>query len=231
MARVREVSDYVRIDGRNLWSRNAVKGTSVRGERLKRDGRKEWRQWNPRASKLGAGLLRASEDVAGLLPPIGSTCLYLGAGHGTTISHLHDHLCGSKNLHQGTIIAVDISSRCIRDIIRLAESRPGIFPVLADVRDCNSIRPFLNQKTPWIFQDVSQTSQVEIFINICDRFLSPDGTAVLSLKAASERQIEGGISAQFEHAESIIEASGYHLIERINLAGWENKHVLFQIRK
>ncbi len=231
LAQIREISDFVRIEGRNLWSQNAVKGTSVRGERLKLDGRNEWRQWNPRSSKLGAGLLRAREDTAGLLPPVGSTCLYLGAGHGTTISHLHDHVCGLDNHQNGTIIAVDISSRCIRDIIRLSASRPGIFPVLGDARETNSITPFLNSKVPWLFQDVSQTSQVEIFISLCEKFLSPEGTGILSLKAASERQISGGITAQFEHAESIIQASGYNLIERINLAGWEEKHVLFQIRK
>ncbi len=231
MARVRDISDYVRIEGRNLWSRNAVKGTSVRGERLKREGRKEWRRWNPRSSKLGAGLLRATQDAEGLLPAIGSSCLYLGAGHGTTISHLHDHLCGSNNHLEGTLIAVDISSRCIRDIIRLAESRPGIFPILGDVRNHSVISPFLTEKVSWIFQDVSQTRQVEIFVENCNRFLSSDGTAILSLKAASERRIAGGISAQFDHAESILTASGYNIIERINLAGWEEKHVLFQVRK
>ena len=51
------------------------------------------------------------------------------------------------------------------------------------------------------------------------------------MKAASERRISGGVSAQFDHAESILTASGYNIIERINLAGWEEKHVLFQVRK
>ena len=167
---MKSFSERVEIKGRSLWSRNAVKGVSLRGERLKRDGRKEWRQWNPRASKLGAALLKASQF--GLLPEPGSTCLYLGSGHGTTISHLHDHVCGSNNHLDGTIVAVDISSRCMRDMIRLSKSRSGIIPVLADCRQTQQITPFLSRRVPWLFQDVSQTGQVEMFIEACNLHLS-----------------------------------------------------------
>ena len=48
-------SERVKIHGRSLWSRNADKGVSLRGERLRREGKKEWRQWNPRTSKLASG--------------------------------------------------------------------------------------------------------------------------------------------------------------------------------
>ena len=91
----------VRKEGRTLWSRNAVKGVRLRGERLKRDGRQEWRQWALRSSKLGAALMRTGKDPSRMLPEPGSTAVYLGAGHGTTVSHLHDHLCGAGNHHGG----------------------------------------------------------------------------------------------------------------------------------
>jgi fibrillarin-like rRNA methylase len=217
------VSDRVQIQGRSLWSRNAVKGVSLRGERLKRDGRKEWRQWNPRSSKLGSGLLRASED--GLLPAEGATCLYLGAGHGTSISHLHDHVCGAKNHLGGSIIAVDISARCLRDLITLSRARPGILPILADCRSENAIRPFLSAKVPWLFQDVSQAGQVEMFIEACSHFLELGGTGLLSLKAASERDT----ASAFDRAEAALLDAGFTLIERIDLAGHERKHVLFHV--
>ena len=218
-------SDRVRIEGRSLWSRNALKGVSLRGERLKREGRKEWRQWNPRTSKIAAGLLKSKQES--ILPESGDTCLYLGSGHGTTISHLHDHVCGAKNHLGGTIIAVDISPRCIRDVIRLSSSRPGILPVLADCRDLESVSPFLNSKVPWIFQDVSQSNQVELFIKTCNRFLSHGGTALLSLKSASERESSGA----FAHAENTLTEAGFTLVERIDLAGWEEKHMLFHVVK
>ena len=222
---IKSFSDRVEIRGRSLWSSNAVKGISLRGERLKRDGRKEWRQWNPRASKLGAALLKASQS--GLLPEPGSTCLYLGSGHGTTISHLHDHVCGAKNHLSGTIVSVDISSRCMRDMIRLSKTRPGIIPVLADCRQIQEISPFLSRRIPWLFQDVSQSGQVEMFIEACNRFLEENGTGLLSLKSASERETESA----FGHAETALLDAGFTLVEKIDLAGWEDQHVLFHVVK
>ena len=220
---MKSFSERVQIQGRSLWSRNAVKGFSLRGERLKRDGRKEWRQWNPRASKLGAALLKASKP--GLLPEPGASCLYLGSGHGTTISHLHDHVCASNNHLDGSIVAVDISARCIRDVIRLSKTRPGILPVLADCRQSEQIAPFLSTKVPWLFQDVSQSGQVEMFISACTRFLAPKGTGLLSLKSASERDTDGA----FDHAESTLLDAGFTMVERIDLTGWEDQHVLFHV--
>lgn len=220
---MKSFSERVQIQGRSLWSRNAVKGFSLRGERLKKDGRKEWRQWNPRASKLGAALLKASKP--GLLPEPGSSCLYLGSGHGTTISHLHDHVCASNNHLGGSIVAVDISARCIRDVIRLSKTRLGILPVLADCRQSQQIAPFLSTKVPWLFQDVSQSGQVEMFISACNRFLASNGTGLLSLKSASERDTDGA----FDHAESTLLDAGFTLVERIDLAGWEDQHVLFHV--
>ena len=219
------LSKRVKIEGRSLWSRNALKGVSLRGERLKRQGRIEWRQWNPFTSKIAAGLLKSQQ--LGILPTMGSTCLYLGSGHGTTISHLHDQVCGAKNQSEGTIVAVDLSPRCIRDLIHLAESRPGIVPVLADCRDLTSISPFLSSKVPWLFQDVSQSGQVDIFIQACERYLASEGTGILSLKSQSERDA----SVAFSHAEDMLIKAGFTLIEKIDLAGWEDKHMLFHVVK
>jgi len=159
------------------------------------------------------------------LPEPGANCLYLGSGHGTTISHLHDHVCASKNHLAGAIFAVDISPRCVRDLIRLSHSRLGIHPILSDCRKLESIAPFLSAKVPWLFQDVSQTGQVDIFIRACNRFLQPSGTGLLSLKSASERDTGNA----FEYAEKRLLESGFTLIERIDLTGWEDQHVLFHV--
>ena len=216
--------------GRGLWSRNAVKGERVRDERLRRDGKIEWRSWNPRSSKLGAAIIRSSGDAGILLPEPGSTVLYIGAGHGTTISHLHDHVCGSGNHHGGSIVAVDLSARCIRDLISLAEKRPGILPVLSDARNLEDYAIFLSNRVPWILQDVSQAGQVDLMLRICNRFLSPNGIALLSLKAASERWTDGGDEARFLAAESKIAKSNLELVERIDLKGLEDQHVMYLLR-
>ena len=216
--------------GRGLWTRNAVKGVRLRDESLRKDGRIEWRSWNPRASKLAAALIRTKRDPSLLIPEPGSTALYVGAGHGTTISHLHDHLCGSGNHHGGRIVAVDLSPRCIRDLIRLSGARPGISPVLADARRLDDFAPFVPEPVPWILQDVSQAGQVELMIRICERFLAPGGVALLSLKAASERWADGGDKAKFAQAEEHLINSNLQLDERIDLRGFEDQHVMFAIR-
>ena len=216
--------------GRRLWSRNAVKGEQVRDERLRRDGKIEWRSWNPRSSKLGAAIIRTSGDAEILLPKPGSNVLYIGAGHGTTISHLHDHVCGSGNHHAGSIVSVDLSARCIRDLISLAEKRPGILPVLADARQLDDYSIFLPNRVPWILQDVSQAGQVELMLKVCNRFLSQNGIALLSLKAASERWNDGGDEGRFSDAESKISDSQMKLVERIDLKGLEDQHVMYVLR-
>ena len=68
----------VRREGHSLWTRNAVRGVSVRGERRKTDSRVEWRAWAASKSKVAAALLRTSNNPSDLLPETGSTCLYLG---------------------------------------------------------------------------------------------------------------------------------------------------------
>ena len=116
----------IRLEGRALWSENANAGTAVYGETLRKFGGTEYRRWDPSRSKLGAGIMRTKRDRSLLLPEEGSTVLYLGAGHGTSISHLHDHLCGTDNDLGGRIIAVDLAPRCLRDLTHLAKTRQGL---------------------------------------------------------------------------------------------------------
>ena len=218
------------VIGRKLWTENAVPGCRVRGEGLRKMEGGEWRNWSPRHSKLAAGILRTKQDPELLLPLQGSQALYLGAGHGTTVSHIHDHMCGVSNQHGGSLIAVDISPRCMRDLVTLAKKRPGIFPVLADVRNPESLRPWLNGRVNWIFQDVSQAGQVELFLEAAKHYLAPQGIALLSLKSASERIAAGGADEHYESAANALQSSGFDVLEIIQLKGWEEQHALIVAR-
>ena len=77
----------------------------------------------------GAAMIRTKRNPALLLPIEGDTILYLGAGHGTSVSHLHDHLCGQDNHQGGRLVCVDLATRCLRDLTHLAKYRPGLIPV------------------------------------------------------------------------------------------------------
>lgn len=228
--RIREISESVRIEGRGLWSKNAVRGVAVRNENLKRNRGTEWRHWSPRNSKLAAGILRTKGEPDDLLPDVGASVLYLGAGHGTTVSHLHDHLCGEKNESGGQIVAVDIAPRCLRDLIRLAKVRPGLLPVLADARKPETLSPWLPNRVPWLFQDVSQAGQVDLFLGAAKNFLAPHGLALLSLKSASERVSAGGAEEQYATAAAALADAGLDVLEVIELTGWEEQHALITAR-
>ncbi len=221
-----ELSENVLTQGRGLWTRNAVPGVRVRGEGLRRIRGAEWRNWSPRHSKLAAGILRTKDDRTSLLPAPGSQVLYLGAGHGTTISHLHDHMCGEGNYLGGSIISVDVAPRCIRDLVLLAKKRPGILPVLADARQPDTLRPWLNARVDWLFQDVSQAGQVGFFLSAAENFLCSNGIALLSLKSASEPNVEGGSEEHYASAVDALIKSGLQVVEVIRLKGWEDQHAL-----
>ena len=103
---------------------------------------------------------------------------------------LHDHLCGAKNRFGGRLVAVDLAPRCLRDLTYLAEHRPGLVPVLGDARKFDAWGVLIPSRVDWLFQDVAQAGQVEIFLSAVRRFLSKDGIGLLSLKAASERHMK-----------------------------------------
>ena len=224
------MSETVLLEGRNVWTVNANPGVAVRGESLRKFRGIEHRRWDPNRSKLGAGLLRTRNDPTLLLPNAGSTVLYLGAGHGTTISHLHDHLCGAKNRFGGRLVAVDLAPRCLRDLTYLAEHRPGLVPVLGDARKFDAWGILIPSRVDWLFQDVAQAGQVDIFLSAVRRFLSQDGIGLLSLKAASERHNDGGDEDIFAAAIAQL-SSEVELLEHINLTGFEDQHALFVVRR
>jgi len=221
----------VRREGRSLWTRNAVRGVSVRGERRKTDSRIEWRSWDPTRSKVAAALLRTAKDSSELLPETGATVLYLGASYGSTCSHIHDQVCGAGNHHGGQVVAVEISPRAMRELSELAKLRPGLVPVLGDARHPSQVAPYVRNQADWIHQDLSIADQAETFVRMADAFLRPGGTGLLSLKAASERSSDGGDDSRFAKAAKILRESDLEVIERINLKGLEEQHVVFLVRK
>ena len=78
-----------------------------------------------------------------------------------------------------------------------------------------------------MFQDVSQSGQVDIFIQACEQYLVSGGTGILSLKSESERDA----SSAFVLAEDTLIKAGFTLVQCIDLAGWEDKHMLFHVVK
>jgi len=218
------------IEKSTLWTMNATPGKRVYGEKTRRFSSKEFRKWDPYRSKIAAGMLRTQHDPRDLLPHHGSQVLYLGAGHGTTISHIHDIVCGEENKFGGRIVGIDISPRCIRDLLGLAKARPGFIPVLADARK-RTWEHTIHGQVDWLFQDVSQTGQLDIFLDVSTKHLKPSGRALFSFKMASERWSDEAKTTQIETMEKRIASSGFDCNEILDLQGYEDEHFLFVISK
>ena len=165
------------LDDRNrFYTKNLVPGTSVYGELLRREKGEEYRQWDIRRSKLGAALAKGISQI-GLKE--GMDVLYLGASTGTTVSHVSDIV--GKN---GFVFAVDSAPRVLRELVFLAEQRKNIAPVLANANQPMSYVHLVPQ-VDFLFQDVSQRSQVEIFLKNVDVYLKKEGFAAIAIKARS----------------------------------------------
>lgn len=164
----------VYTDGVWLYTRNLVPGRSVYGEGLTTQGGVEYRKWDAERSKLAAYL-----KLGGRVWPFheASSILYLGAGSGTTVSHLSD-ICP-----KGSVVAIEISPRVFRDLVSVAEARPNLIPVLGDASRPESYRTHV-PPVDVLYQDVAQRDQEGIFLRNTE-FLKDGGTGLLMLKARS----------------------------------------------
>lgn len=170
---------YIEEKGKRsyLYTKNLTPGKAVYGERLVyRDG-VEYREWDHKRSKIAAAVLKGLNQL-GSAP--GQIVLYLGASTGTTVSHVSD-IVGEK----GMIFALDIAPRTTRDLVFLAQDRPNIAPLLADANQPDTFKDKIPKQVDWLFQDIAQKNQADIFLKNVKLFLKPGGLCALSVKARS----------------------------------------------
>jgi len=163
-------------NGRNIYTKNLTPGKIYFEERVVREGKDEYREFDPFRSKLASTIIKGCTNI-GIRK--GDVVLYLGSSHGYTVSFLSD-IVGKE----GLIFALDLAPRVMRDLIFLAEDRKNIVPVLADANHTENYITRVCQ-ADIVYQDVSQRNQAEIFMSNCDLFLKPGGYGLLSVKAKS----------------------------------------------
>ncbi|MFB6360228.1 MAG: fibrillarin-like rRNA/tRNA 2'-O-methyltransferase [Halobacteriales archaeon] len=155
-----------RIDGAE---RLATSGEPVYGEPTA-DG---WRAWDPGRSKLAAMLDR--ELDVGLAPD--AAVLYLGAAAGTTVSHVADVT--------GPVYAVEFAARPAGDLVRVAQARPNVIPLLKDARQPELYAHVVESDLDVVVQDVATRDQATVAV-ANRQFLADDGRLALAIKARSE---------------------------------------------
>ncbi|MBS3116159.1 fibrillarin-like rRNA/tRNA 2'-O-methyltransferase [Candidatus Woesearchaeota archaeon] len=162
--------------GRKIFTKSVLPGKAPFQEEIVNEKGVEFREFNPRRSKLAAMVMKGCTN-AGIRAK--DVILYLGASHGYTISFISD-MVGKE----GLIFGIDPAPRVMRDLVFLAEERKNIVPLLADA---NHPEEYLQRicQVDVVYQDVAQRNQEEIFTRNCHLFLKPGGYGLLAVKARS----------------------------------------------
>lgn len=162
------------VGGQKRLATKSKDRVPVYGERIL-DG---YRLWDPFRSKLAAFLQKSQGKNKSPCIASNGKVLYLGAATGTTVSHISDIV------KDGLIYAVEFSPRSMRDLIRLAERRDNIIPILADAAKPEEYSA-LAEPVDLVYQDIAQKNQAEIAALNSNRYLKPGGDLLLMIKTRS----------------------------------------------
>ncbi len=191
-------------------------GVHKKGNGLYTKG-KNLEEWNPYKSKPAAAILLGLQNF-----PVkkGQKILYLGAAHGTTLSHF-SNIVGDK----GLIYGVEISAKIISNLVEKVKKKSNVVPLLEDAR--------FPEKYGWIgnvdliYEDIAQRDQVQI-LKRNKVFLKERGIIVITLKA---KAIDSVKEVKEIYREAIKELSkDFEILEVLDLEPYEHDH-LFIVSK
>lgn len=209
-------SDRVFLNRGRLYTESLCPGRRIYGERLFTVSGTEYREWDPRRSKLAAYL-----TVGGKQFPFRkeSKVLYLGASSGTTPSHVAD-ICAD-----GKVYCVEFAQRMFRDLVGTCETRPNMMPILGDATVPSEYSMFADSVNV-VYQDVAQKMQAKILCDNMDTFNAQYG--MVAVKARSE-DVTASPESIFRDAEKVIRDRGYRVIDDEPLDPYEKAHAMIVI--
>ena len=199
-----------------LATKNLVPEKKVYGERLFRQGDIEYREWNAYRSKLAGALLKGLKEL-----PIsrGSRVLYLGAGSGTTPSHVSD-IVG----REGIVYSVEFAPRVMREFLVVAEDRKNLVAILGDARMPARYR-HLVEMVDIIYADIAQPDQAAIVSENARFFLRYGGYLLMAVKARS-------IDVTMEPSEvyrieiEVLKSNGFEILDVVHLEPFDKDHAM-----
>ncbi|OYT51351.1 MAG: fibrillarin [Desulfurococcales archaeon ex4484_204] len=199
-----------------LATRNLAPGRRVYGEWLFRVGSDEYREWNAYRSKLAAALLKGIKE---LVIKEGCRVLYLGAGSGTTPSHVSD-LVGAN----GLVYAVEFAPRVMRELITVAEHRSNLIPVLADARFPQRYAHIVDV-ADIIYADVAQPEQAALVNVNARQFLKDGGYLYLAIKARSI-DVTKEPNVVYKREIDTLKSGGFEMIDVVHLDPFDKDHAM-----
>lgn len=202
----------VYTNGRNYYTKSRY-GESVYGERIIKEGKWYYRQWERRRSKLSSCMHLNLKNF----PFRDKRVLYLGAATGTTVSHISDI---SK-----IVWAVEISPISMSKLIELAKRRENIYPILNDARKPQEYKIFVDAPDI-IYQDISQRDQVAIFLKNMEYFHPQFGFLMLKTRTIDIRKNPREI---LKIARREIEKI-YKILEIIDIGKYQKEHFALVVK-
>jgi fibrillarin-like pre-rRNA processing protein len=173
---------------------------------------KNLEEWNPYKSKPAAAILNSLQNF-----PVkkGQKILYLGAAHGTTISHF-SNIVGDN----GILYGVEVSTKIISKLVEKVKKKKNVVPLLEDARFPENYGWI--GKVDLVYEDIAQRDQVSI-LKRNRVFLKENGIIVVALKA---KAIDSVKEVKEIYKEAIKELSEYfEIIETIDLEPYEHDHL------
>ena len=204
-----------------LYTKNAIIGKKVYGERLINHRGSEYREWDPFRSKIAALILE--NPITNFLTE-NLKCLYLGASSGTSISHLSDII------DSGIIYGVEFAERSMRQLIQNTSERTNIIPILGDARFPEDYAKYIFTDVDLIYQDVAQPNQAEIALSNCNYYLKNNGVLIIVIKSQSIDSLQKSEHI-YEKEKKILEKAGYHIIESLNIHKYAANHIILVVKK
>ncbi len=188
-------------------------------ERLFREGKTEYRIWDPKRSKLAAYL--SFKDLPFKLKD-NDIMLYLGASHGYTISFL------SEVLKNGLIYGVDLAERTTRELIYLCKYVKNVAPIYESANHVDVLAERISQ-VDVVFQDIAQKDQDGIFLKNIEKFLKKGGYGILCLKTKS---VDVRLSSKkvFENVLKQLKKE-VEIIDSIDISKFEIGHYVIVVKK
>ncbi|MGB9703703.1 MAG: fibrillarin-like rRNA/tRNA 2'-O-methyltransferase [Candidatus Micrarchaeales archaeon] len=196
---------------------NLSPGNKVYGEKIIKNG-KEYRIWDPNRSKLAAAIKLGLKIL-----PIkkDSRVLYLGAATGTTPSHVSDIV------EKGVVYCVEISPIAMKHLVKVAEKRENMIPLLNDARKPEEYAEYVKE-VDVIYEDVSCKEQAEILI--ANTFLlKPKGFALFAIKSQSIDVSKNPREVFNEVKEKI--SKYYKILQEIDIGKYHKYHLFLLLQK
>ena len=202
--------------GRTLMTVNSVRDTEVYGERLVEFQDVQYRAWDPGRSKLAALILLGGRDFG-----IGrcSKVLYLGAASGTTASHVSDMVSS------GMVYCVEVSARSFRDLVGVCERRKNMIPIMADASRPDEYAHMV-EGVDFVYQDIAQRDQVEIFARNMERFEVDRGILMLKSRSVDVNRDPWQIYASVRKE---LVAKGIRVRQTVDLDQYAKDHAAFVV--